>query len=144
MSETGNYTVELKTNDARKALVFENWKYQTKGTEGYVFDIRVLSGDFAAKHPMFFLYRTCLEQFLRNLEKMATRLSGTVELKDEYESHYVRMELDRLGHVTVTGEIWYYSQLEQHLKFGFETDQTCLQPLFKDLSRVVNDLRSKT
>jgi hypothetical protein len=142
MSEPDNYIVELKTNDARKALVFENWKYDTKG-EGYVFDIRVHSGDFAAKHPMFFLYRTCFEQFLRKLEKMATRLSGTVELKDEYENHYIKMELDRLGHVTVTGELWYLATLEQHLKFGFETDQTCLQPLFNDLSRVVNDLRSK-
>jgi hypothetical protein len=143
MSEIGNYIVELKTNDARKTLVFENWKYQTKGTEGYVFDIRLLSGDFAAKQ-MFFIYRTSLEQFLRNIEKMITRLSGTIELKEEYESHYVRMELDRLGHVNVTGELWYFAPLEQHLKFGFETDQTCLQPLFNDLSRVVNDLRNKT
>ena len=114
MSETGNYIVELKANDARKVLVFENWKYDTKGTEGYTFDVRVLSGDFAAKQ-MFFLYRTCLEQFLRKLEKMATQLSGTVELKDEYENHYVRMELDRLGHLTVVGEFWYHAPLDQHL-----------------------------
>jgi hypothetical protein len=143
MSETSNYIVALKTNDPRKILIFDNWKYNCKGTEGYTFDVRIHSGDFAAKQ-MFFLYTTSLEQFLRKLEKMATRLSGTVELKDEYENHYVRMELDRLGHVTVTGELWYPSHLEQHLKFGFETDQTCLQPLFNDLSRVVNDLRSIT
>jgi hypothetical protein len=125
-----------------KALVFENWKYENMGTEWYIFDIRVLSGNFAAKQ-MFCLCRTSFEQFLRNLEKMATRLSGTVELKEEYENQYVRMELDRIGHIAVTGELWYLAPLEQHLKFGFETDQTCLQPLFKDLSRVLEDLRSK-
>jgi hypothetical protein len=142
MSGISNFIVELKTNDPRKILIFDNWKYSCKGTESYSFDISILSGDFAAKQ-MFWLYQTSFEQFLRKLEKMATRLSGSVELRMEYENPYVKMEIDRLGHVTVTGEFWYHAPLEQHLKFGFETDQTCLQPLFKGLSRVVNDLRGK-
>ena len=75
---------------------------------------------------------------------MATQLSGEAEIKEEYEDHYVRIQLSCHGHVIVTGELWYYSDLNQHLKFGFETDQTCLQPLFNDLSQLVNELSNKT
>lgn len=142
MSETNNYIVKMKTNEVYKSLIFENWKYQQGSAEGYMFDVSVQSGDFIGKQP-FFLYRASFKQFLNKLEKMAARLYGSTELKEEYENHYVKMELDTTGHVTVVGEFWYYSHLEQHLKFGFVTDQTCLIPLHNDLSRVVNELHTK-
>lgn len=140
MSETNNYTITLKTNEGGKVLIFENWKYDSKIDE-FTFDISVNSFGFAAKQ-MFSLYRFSFEKFLQALKKMATRLSGTVELKDEYEKQYVRMEIDHLGHVSVTGEFWLFNIIEQHLKFGFETDQTCLQPLFNELSQVLDDLHT--
>jgi hypothetical protein len=93
---------------------------------------------------MFSLYRFSFEKFLQALKKMAAQLSGAIELKDDYEKQYVRMEIDHLGHVAITGEFWLFNIIEQHLKFGFETDQTCLQPLHNDLSRIVNDLRIKS
>ena len=142
MNQTSNHTVKLKTNDAQKVLIFENWKHDTK-SDGFMLDIYVSSEDFAAKQ-MFFIRRTFFEDFLRKLKKMETLLFGSVELREEYENHYVKMELDRLGHLTVIGEFWYLATLEQHLKFGFITDQTCLQPLHDDLSRMVDNLQGKT
>jgi hypothetical protein len=140
MSETANYIVELKTNDTKKVLIFENWECNDE-LNGYNVDVRVSSFDFSAKQR-FLLYKAGLEQFLRELEKMISRLSGSIELRDEFPEPYVKMEIDNLGHVNITGELWDHSQREQHLKFGFKTDQTCLRPLFNDLSRVINDLRS--
>lgn len=62
--------------------------------------------------------------------------SGSAALKHRYEEHFIKLELDRTGHVGVRGELMDFSSaLFQKLVFAFETDQTCLAPLIKDFKQ---------
>jgi hypothetical protein len=135
MKNKNNYIAELKTYDSQKSLIFENWKYDD---EYFCFDIYVLSGDFSGKQ-MFCISRNSFEKFLRNLKNLIEQLTGSIELREEYETdHFIKMELDHLGHLSVIGELFYHAPLDQQLIFGFVTDQTCLQPLYDDLSNIIN------
>ena len=68
---------------------------------------------------------------------MNRQLEGEVRLQELHWDDFVTLACDSRGRVTVTGEIVnYQDEFTQHLKFGFVTDQTCLEPLIQDLKRL--------
>ena len=74
-----------------------------------------------------------LEAFVTAIARMDRTLRGTARLTSGFEDHYVELEVDHMGGVWVSGELFEYAQQSQHLRFGFRTDQTCLGPLADDL-----------
>jgi len=64
---------------------------------------------------------------------MDRALTGSALLKPLYEDHFIELQVDNSGRVTIRGELHEYSASPQHLRFQFETDQTCLAPLVADL-----------
>ena len=61
---------------------------------------------------------------------MDQTLSGSATLRPMWESPFIRLALDHRGHIAVSGEL---GDADQHLRFTFDTDQTCLRPLISDL-----------
>lgn len=87
---------------------------------------------FSAKKSFYF-EEGMLDQFLSHLIDMNRTLSGKAILKPYYEPDYISLGMQTGGHILVSGELFEYSLSSQHLEFGFETDQTCLNQFIADL-----------
>ena len=64
---------------------------------------------------------------------MAVAAPGTAIIKGQWEEDFLQIESNAMGHVLVSGEIVEHSEFDQRLKFAFQTDQTILPPLARDL-----------
>jgi hypothetical protein len=123
--------VLLRTNTSNPHLELRAVK-RFKDGSGYSTLLIVRSGAFEAEKSFYF-EEPVFDQFLEQLIEMNRTLSGKAILKPYYEPEYIAFEMLTGGHVLITGELFEYSAQSQHLKFGFETDQTCLSPLIADL-----------
>jgi hypothetical protein len=126
--------VELCTHEKSKTLRFEKIGYYPDGS-GYHCDLVVDSVGFCLRRSFNFS-EWGLKEFLASLDNMQKNLTGAAVLKEDYEPHYVKLEVEpKQGHVTITGEVWEFGA-DQHLKFCFTTDQTCLKPLNEGFTRL--------
>ena len=122
-------TVHLPTHDPAKQLSLNN--IRLAGHHDYlVADLHVRSGGFACDHAFYF-GRFSAEELLSLLQEMQGGQVGEAVLKQEWEEDHLRFQNDRLGHVTVTGEMVQYG-LGNRFAFGMETDQTVLAPFIRE------------
>lgn len=97
-------------------------------SSGYRVDLWMRSGGFQLE-TAFYFEEWSLRQFINSLTDMDRTLTGRATLKPMWETDYVELAMTSLGHVGVTGEFIHAREFDQRIKFGFETDQTCLAPL---------------
>ena len=128
----------FRTNTSNPYLELRDVKRYKDGS-GYSSYLIVRSGAFSVDKPFYF-EEYVLDQFLDQLIEMNRTLSGKATLKPFYEPEYIALEMLNRGHVLVTGEFFGFDLAEQHLKFGFETDQTCLEALIADLKSCRKDV----
>ena len=119
--------VDLVTHDPEKQLSLANVRFA--GSREYlVADLSVRSRGFGCEGYPFHFDRFHAERLLAVLEEMDRGGVTEAFLKDEWERDYLKFSNDRLGHVTVTGEV-IVDWPEHRLVFTLETDQTVLRPL---------------
>ena len=123
--------IVLRTNTSDPALALRNVERFADGS-GFGAILVVRSRGFGAEQP-FHVEPGPVLTFLEALERMDRTLTGSALLKPLYEGHFLELNLDSAGRVTVRGELHEYSALPQRLHFEFETDQTCLAALVADL-----------
>jgi len=131
MSPIVTEIIELQTNDAAKIVRLSHVEKFRNGS-GYGCDLSVVSGGFSCRRPFFF-DDVALNEAVPALGKMATTLSGKCIIKGQWEEDYLALEVNDMGHVLVSGEIFEHSEYGQRLKFAFRTDQTVLLPLAREL-----------
>ena len=83
----------------------------------------------------FWVERYCVVAFLDAVRAMDGTLQGEARLQPLFESDFVHLRLTKRGGVVVTGELGEADS--NHLRFKFETDQTCLRPLVADLQQLL-------
>jgi hypothetical protein len=127
--------VVLQTNTANPAFALRDIRWFSDGS-GYSSEYVVHSGGFSAARPFHFEAHP-LRTFLNSLEAMDRDLRGSAELKPMFESDFVRLTLDHSGHLEVAGELTEQAHRRQSLVFSFQTDQTCLKPLIKEIGDVL-------
>jgi hypothetical protein len=123
--------VVLRTNTSDPALALRDVQRFADGS-GFKTLLVVRSRGFVAEDSFYFEPEP-LAAFLEALERMDRTLSGSALLKPVFEEQFLELEMGRLGRVTVRGELHEYSASPQHLRFEFETDQTCLATLVADV-----------
>ena len=125
--------IELRTNDHACALAlrdaFPEDDYPTYRTRLFV-----KSAGFAADRR-FWVEREALSDFLEQVRAMDRTLTGRALLQPLHELDRVEFEVTHTGGILVSGELGYPS--DNYLKFEFQTDQTCLTPLIRDLERLL-------
>lgn len=123
--------VVLRTHDERKHLaLLEVERYSD--ASGYCAFLEVRSDNFAGRIRFCFEVEP-LRAFIDGIERMDRELAGTATLQSVYEEPWLKLEVDHAGRVSVTGELVWYVDYTHRLRFGFQTDQTCLGPFARDL-----------
>jgi hypothetical protein len=127
--------VTLQTHDPSLLLELRDLHLLGDGND-YQCSLVIRSGGFQLE-KLFWFEPSCLRTFLQGLAELDSALVGIAKLQPLYESDYIQLEGTRGGHIVVSGELFGTGEIPQNLRFGFQTDQTCLRPLINDLRRVV-------
>lgn len=100
--------------------------------EGYfTFNIKVKSGEFAGASN-FCISKENILSVIEALSKMHEQLTGYCEISDSDSDAHITIEMDKLGHMSMTGQIG-GSHEEHYMKFKYITDQTVLINLIQML-----------
>jgi hypothetical protein len=126
--------IELRTNRDDTVLRLLNVEKFNDET-GYRCDLVVRSGGFACERQFYFDGESFTDA-IAALRRMIDGSSGEATIKFRYEDDFLRFEMNRLGHVFVSGELYEHSERSQSLKFAFRTDQTVLAPLVQEFVAV--------
>lgn len=95
--------------------------------------VKVKSGDFMGVSK-FCISEEVITSTIEKLTEMHKELKGICEIVDSDSDAYITLEMDKLGHVIVFGQIG-GSHEEHFMKFKYATDQTVLKNiifLFKE------------
>ena len=120
--------VSLTTNRPDASLEFRNVRRFADGS-GFATLLIISAAPFAARLPFYFEPHS-LNVFVSELQALNRCLSGTATLKPMWEAPFIRLDGDGHGHIHVSGEL---ADQDQLLRFVFTTDQTCIEPLIRDL-----------
>ena len=123
--------IELQTHDDNKVLKLTI--LEMYGNSSCRCRLEVFSNGFGCDKEVYF---DKLIDFIEALESMNQSLNGTAKLQEDYNDHYLKFTLNKVGQLTVEGQILEYSETEQNLEFMFLTDQTCLVPLIEELKTI--------
>ena len=126
--------IELQTHDRAKVIQLVSVQKFTDGS-GYRCDLHVCSGGFSCDRPFYF-DDVALADALGSIQRMMSGMAGHAIIKGEWETDFLRLESNEMGHVVVSGEITEHSEYQQCLVFSFRTDQTILGPLNDELRRL--------
>jgi len=134
MNENNNRTtvISLDTYNECKELVLSNFSGNQR--KPHSCDVLLTSGAFGFKG--IFYFDNFLE-FTAAIENMDLYLNGSAELKEDYGVQFIKLELSKLGHVSVSGRFEQHDDHTQVLSFGFSTDQTCLASFGKRLRSII-------
>lgn len=124
------HIVELNTNDDRLILKLSNFELLGNSFKCCVF---ISSRGFGYNGSVYF---DNAEKFLSDLDVMNSTMSGTAELKEDYKDHFLKFEVNDLGHVIVSACFVEYSEHSQNLAIEFKTDQTCLSSFLEELKLI--------
>lgn len=91
------------------------------------YNIKIKSGEFSGASN-FCMSRDNVVMLIEELTKMHNELKGSCELKDYDSDANIIIEMDKLGHLFIYGQIG-GSHEEQSLKFKMNSDQTVLEEL---------------
>lgn len=122
--------LQIHSDDA--ALAFEEVR-RFADDSGYCFQLAVRSHGFAAR-ALFCVEPEAWEAFRVAVAEIDRTLAGRARLAPRYEAGFVELAAGATGAVLVSGEVVRVSAYSQRLRFEFRTDQTCLQPLARDLA----------
>jgi hypothetical protein len=128
--------ITLQTNDAAKLVQFESHQYKVQGY--FTLSVRVISGSFQGKSS-FYSTRDQLIAFASEVKDLYKHLKGRASLHDCESDAFVSLEGFRYGQVAVSGQVG-GSHQDHFMKFRFETDQTVLLPLHRQIIRLLTDL----
>lgn len=111
-----------------KKLIME---YLYTAEDYFTFNIKVQSGEFAGSSH-FCISKENILSIVEVLSKMYETLSGCCKINDNDSDAHINLEMDKLGHIHVTGQIG-GSHEEHSMKFKYGTDQTVLRGLIQNL-----------
>lgn len=124
--------IELKTNRTTERLSFAT-RYLVQ--INFTFDLTVLSEKFKGTSH-FCVRRQQIEKLCADLTEMKEILSGNTILEDNDSDATINFLIERNGQVTVFGQVG-GSHEDNYLKFKFQTDQTCIEPLIEDFDKLL-------
>lgn len=127
-----NKIVELKTNDERKELIL---KFKNLYGINYHLSVQIASGDFKGVSRMELL-RNDIEKIILELTSLINNRESVVKINDYESDSFLSLLTDSLGQVEVSGQVG-GSYEDQYMKFKFQTDQTVIDPLIKDLESIL-------
>ena len=113
-------------NSEGKELIVEHL-YTVEGY--FTFNIKIKSGEFAGASN-FCMPKESINSIIEKLSEMDKELKGFCEIKDYDSDAYIEIEMDKLGHMCVSGQIG-GSHEEHSMKFKYNTDQTVLVNLMR-------------
>ena len=124
--------IELKTNRKTEKLSFAT-RYLVQ--INFTFDLTVLSESFGGTSH-FCVRREQIEKLCADLTEMKERLSGNTKLEDNDSDASVSFQIENLGQVWVFGQVG-GSHEDNYVKFKFQTDQSCIEPLIEDFHKLL-------
>lgn len=124
--------IELKTNRKTERLCFAT-RYLVQ--INFTFDLTVLADSFGGTSH-FCVRREQIEKLCSDLTEMKERLSGNTKLEDNDSDASVCFQIENLGQVWVFGQVG-GSHEDNYVKFKFQTDQTCIEPLIEDFHKLL-------
>ena len=83
-----------------------------------------------------------MKRFLEALESVYRDLRGTAEFTTIEHQLYLKVEVDRVGHIRVTGEVRDDASFGNRLTFTLGFDPTMLQRTLSELRHVVSELQT--
>ena len=126
--------IELKTNRETERLSFAT-RYLVQ--INFTFDLIVLSNGFSGTSH-FCVRRDQIEKMCSDLTTMKQAMSGNTTLEDNDSDASINFQIKPYGQLIVYGQIG-GSHEENYLKFRFQTDQTCIDPLLTDFYRLLKN-----
>lgn len=124
--------IELKTNRETERLSFAT-RYLVQ--INFTFDLTVLSNGFSGTSH-FCVRRDQIEKMCSDLTTMKQAMSGNTTIEDNDSDASVNFQMKPNGQVIVFGQVG-GSHEENYLKFSFQTDQTCIEPLLTDFHKLL-------
>jgi hypothetical protein len=106
---------------------------------GYAGRISLRSGSFAL-HGLRF-YFDGLDEFLSQACRLYETLSGSAELKQQWERNQLSISATSRGHIRVAGHFEILDGEHQRLEFSFMSDQTFLPTFIVSLEHVYHELK---
>lgn len=106
---------------------------------GYVGCISLRSGSFALDGLRF--YFDSLDEFLSQARRLHDMLSGSAELRQQWERNHLSLSATSRGHIRVAGHFELCDGETQRLEFSFTTDQTFLHAFITSVERVCHELK---
>ena len=106
---------------------------------GYVGRISVRSGSFALHAHKFYFEN--LEEFLSQVRRLYDTLSGSAELRQQWERNHLSISATSRGHIRLAGHFELFDGENQRLEFSFTSDQTFLPPFIASLEHVCHELK---
>jgi len=125
----------LKTNSEDKILNMNKIELLDDNS-AYKMYLDIYSRGFSVTKE-FYIELIQMDKFIKEIEQMNKTLKGLALMKPLYEEEYIEFNCDKCGHINVKGEIFEHSEISQHLKFEFVTDQTCLPDFINDLKKCI-------
>ncbi len=107
---------------------------------GYRGRISVRSGSFALHD--FNFYFDGLDEFSSRVRQLYSNLSGTAELRQQWERSHLSISATSRGHIRVAGHFEFFDGGSHRLEFSFESDQSFLPSFIASLERVCRELKT--
>lgn len=126
--------IELKTNRETERLSFAT-RYLVQ--INFTFDLTVLANGFSGTSH-FCVRRDQIEKMCSDLTTMKQAMSGNTTLEDNDSDASINFQMKPHGQIIVFGQVG-GSHEENYLKFSFETDQTCIEPLLTDFHKLLKN-----
>lgn len=127
--------IALRTNRDDAVVRLSQIEKFTDGS-GYGCQLFVKSGSFTYDGSFYF-DNNQLQTAVAALREMDANLSGEAVLKGTWEEDHIRIAVNEMGHVIVSGALFLQSDLPQALKFMFKTDQSVIKPFLDDLGSLL-------
>ena len=126
--------IELKTNRDTERLSFAT-RYLVQ--INFTFDLTVLSNGFSGTSH-FCVRCDQIEKMCSDLTTMKQAMSGNTTIEDNDSDASVNFQMKPNGQVIVFGQVG-GSHEENYLKFNFQADQTCIEPLLTDFHKLLKN-----
>lgn len=126
--------IELKTNRETERLSFAT-RYLVQ--INFTFDLTVISDGFSGTSH-FCVRRDQIEKMCSDLTIMKQAMSGNTTLEDNDSDASVNFQKESNGQIIVFGQVG-GSHEGNYLKFSFQTDYTCIEPLLTDFNKLLKN-----
>ena len=118
-------------------LIINNFVYHQKDVYyNTSFDLEIRSGSFCGVAPCEYDIKE-FRKFVQELLEMYNFKKQIVMFNDICYGSSVKFEADKIGHITVSGEI-FGKEMVHSLKFYFTTDRFVLKQFISELQNMIN------